>query len=95
MFSGIEFDFAYFPRVIKTERSFKRFTRQSRRERTFGCLVRFMVPFTHGNHKPLLISSGKMQKQCFLKYDYDDCSPIGIKYQKMEFIDRLTSTRVS
>jgi len=57
--SGIEFDFAYFPGVIETERTIKRFTRQSRRERTFRCLVYFMVPFTHGNYKPLLISSGK------------------------------------
>lgn len=94
MFSGIEFDFAYFTRVIKTKSSFKRFTRQSWRERTFCCLVRFMVSFTYGNYKPLLISSGKdKQKMFVVVYRIKDMiminSPSDIEYQQMELLTGL------
>lgn len=57
--SGNEFDFTYILWIIWTSRSFEKITGEPRWEGLICFFVCFMVPLTHGDHKSMLVGSGK------------------------------------
>lgn len=58
-FSGFKLDFTYILRIVWTSKSFEKITHGPRWEGLICFFICFVVSFTHGNHKSLLISSGK------------------------------------
>lgn len=64
MCSGFELDFTYILWVVWASRSFETITCESFWEGLICFFICFMVPLTHGNYKPLLVSSGKVVELC-------------------------------
>lgn len=62
--SGFELDFTYILWAVWASRSFETFTCKSFWERLVCFFICFLVPLTHGNYKPLLISSGEVLELC-------------------------------